>query len=99
MKDLTDCLVVHDPPLTALGRSQAEDLNERTKETIQVTAELLVTSPLQRTLATTTIGFRYLKERLERNGKVVIVLPELQEVSLRIDRCRLRPMVNDEVVD
>ncbi|KAF9510651.1 hypothetical protein BS47DRAFT_1347817, partial [Hydnum rufescens UP504] len=40
---------IPDPPLTPLGKQQAEDLNERTSDNIQATADLLVTSPLTRT--------------------------------------------------
>lgn len=72
--------LVPDPSLTDLGRKQASELNETTKITIQTRAELLVTSPLKRTVATTIIGYPSLRERLEANGKPIVVLPELQEV-------------------
>ena len=73
--------VVPDARLTALGREQARKLHEDTKDTIQQTAELLVTSGLRRTLSTTIIGYATLRERLEAEGKGIIVLPQLQEVS------------------
>jgi phosphohistidine phosphatase SixA len=48
---------VPDAPLTALGREQAQQLNENTKYSIQQTAELLVTSPMRRALSSMTIGY------------------------------------------
>ncbi|OSX60685.1 hypothetical protein POSPLADRAFT_1148492 [Postia placenta MAD-698-R-SB12] len=72
---------IHDAPLTALGRQQAANLHKDTKETIQQTAELLVTSGLKRTLTTTAIGYATLRKRLEEQGKGVVVLPQLQECN------------------
>ena len=71
---------VHDAPLTALGREQAAKLHADTKDNIQQTADLLVTSGLRRTMQTAIIGYPELRKRLEAAGKPVIVLPQLQEV-------------------
>jgi len=72
---------IHDAPLTALGRQQAAQLHEDTKDTIQQTAQLLVTSGLRRTLSTTVIGYATLRKRLQAEGKPVVVLPQLQECN------------------
>ncbi|KAF9515462.1 hypothetical protein BS47DRAFT_1341978 [Hydnum rufescens UP504] len=69
---------IPDPPLTPLGKQQAEDLNESTSDNIQATADLLVTSPFTRTLQTTLIGLPKLKSRLEAAGQKLIVLSRLQ---------------------
>jgi len=57
-------------------------LHEETKDTIQKGAELLVSSALKRPLQTTVIGYPDLRQRLEGEGKRVIILPQLQEVSI-----------------
>ncbi|KAI0915458.1 hypothetical protein AcW1_003979 [Taiwanofungus camphoratus] len=72
---------IHDAPLTKRGREQAASLHVDTQNTIQKSAELLVTSGLRRTLSTTVIGYATLKKRLEAEGKAVIVLPQLQECN------------------
>lgn len=75
------CLApVPDAPLTPLGREQSKKLFEATKDTIQKTADLLVTSGLSRTLSTAVIGYADLRSRLEAAGTPVVVLPQLQEV-------------------
>ena len=43
-----------------------------------------MTSGLRRTLSTTIIGYATLRKRLEAEGKGVVVLPQLQEVSCQI---------------
>ncbi|CAL1714183.1 unnamed protein product [Somion occarium] len=70
-----------DAPLTALGRQQSAALHEATKDNIQWTAELLVSSALRRPLSTTVIGYPELRKRLEAEGKNVVVLPQLQECN------------------
>ncbi|WWC61927.1 uncharacterized protein I303_104513 [Kwoniella dejecticola CBS 10117] len=72
-----------DAPLTDLGRMQSQELCDRTKETIQKTAELIVSSPLRRTMETMLIGFKDLKERLDhdKEGQGVILLELLREVD------------------
>lgn len=74
---------IPDAPLTELGREQAARLNGLTIQTIQQTADLLVSSPLSRTLQTTIIGFPGLRARLEvqQEPKGIIVLSRLQEVN------------------
>jgi len=72
---------IPDAPLTKKGREQAAQLNGLTAQNIQQTAQLLVSSPLSRTLQTTLLGFPALKARLEVEGKPLIVLSRLQEVN------------------
>ena len=74
---------IPDPPLTQLGITQARELARVTQDTIQVQADLLVTSPLTRTLQTTLLGYPHLKDRLgsQSDRKSVIALPELQEAN------------------
>ncbi|KAJ3783378.1 histidine phosphatase superfamily [Lentinula aff. detonsa] len=73
---------IPDPPLTPLGRRQSEELYTQTAE-LQQSADLLVTSPLKRTLQTTIIGYRGIRARLESQNpaKPIIVLSRLQEVN------------------
>ena len=79
---LSDIIViVHDPQLTQNGRHQSTLLNNDTNHTFQKTAELLVSSPLKRSLQTTIIGYPVLRRRLEEEGTPVVVLPQLQEVG------------------
>ncbi|KAJ3482271.1 hypothetical protein NLI96_g7097 [Meripilus lineatus] len=72
---------IPDAPLTTLGRQQAATLHEQTKDTIQKTAELLVTSAMRRPLSTAVLGFPDLRKRLEAEGKQILVLPQLQECA------------------
>lgn len=74
---------IPDAPLTQYGREQAAKLNGLTLQNIQQTAELIITSPLTRTLQTTIIGFPALRARLEaqRDPKGIVVLSRLQEVN------------------
>jgi len=74
---------IPDAPLTKLGREQSAELNKITANTIQRTADLLVSSPLRRTLQTTIVGFPALRSRLESQDdpKPIIVLSRLQEVN------------------
>jgi broad specificity phosphatase PhoE len=73
--------IVHDPQLTQNGRHQSTHLNDDTNHTFQKTAELLVTSPLKRSLQTMIIGYPVLGKRLEGEGTPVVVLPQLQGVT------------------
>ncbi|KAF8832212.1 hypothetical protein HHX47_DHR1001669 [Lentinula edodes] len=63
-------------------KRQAEELYSQTAE-LQQSADLLVTSPLKRTLQTTIIGYRGLRARLESQDspKPIVVLSRLQEVN------------------
>ncbi|KAH9920770.1 histidine phosphatase superfamily [Fomitopsis serialis] len=79
--NVADDYSIPDAPLTALGREQARNLYEDTKDTIQTTAELLVTSGLRRTMSTAIIGYAALRKRSEAAGKAVVVLPQLQECN------------------
>ncbi|KAI0773660.1 phosphoglycerate mutase-like protein [Fomes fomentarius] len=79
--NVTEDWTIRDAPLTHRGRQQAASLHQTTKDTIQASADLLVTSGLRRTLSTTLIGYAALRKRLEAEGKPIIVLPQLQEVN------------------
>ncbi|KAH8156247.1 hypothetical protein CIB48_g12000 [Xylaria polymorpha] len=70
---------VRDAPLTDLGKGQAASLCRRLS-TLQQEADLIVTSPMRRTLQTTKIGWAPAIERLGGIGNV-ICLPELQECN------------------
>ncbi|ORY73621.1 histidine phosphatase superfamily [Leucosporidium creatinivorum] len=69
---------IPDAELTPLGRQQSAQLHEETKDGLQQTVELIVSSPLRRPMQTMLVGYPDLKARL--NHKVVL-LPELQEVN------------------
>lgn len=79
---------IADAPLTPLGRQQARDLNEATASGLQKEVQLVVTSPLRRTMATTLDGFPEAIERLGGRSNIIL-LPEAQECndckSLRAD--------------
>ncbi|KAM5540606.1 hypothetical protein V8D89_005637 [Ganoderma adspersum] len=79
--NVTEDWTIHDAPLTFRGRQQAASLNQATKDTIQSSADLLVTSGLRRTLSTTITGYPALRKRLDTEGKHVVVLPQLQEAN------------------
>lgn len=69
-----------DAVLTPFGKQQCENLNQLTTDTIQKTAQLLVSSPLRRTLQTSLLSLPGLIERLGGSSSI-IALPELQENS------------------
>lgn len=80
--ELTWCNAVADAPLTELGREQCTYLCKRTLESIQQRADLVVSSPLRRTMTTTLIGYSALLERLRKEHPeqpTPILLPLLQE--------------------
>ena len=66
---------LHDPYLTAEGESQCRTIPDRFPANPPV--DLLVTSPLKRTIQTTLIGF----PAQIASGAPIIALPELQETS------------------
>ncbi|GAA6003273.1 histidine phosphatase family protein [Rhodotorula paludigena] len=70
-----------DAPLTKLGREQSANLCKETQDGFQRDADLLVSSPLRRPMQTFIIGYAPLRERLEKEGKPVVILPELQECN------------------
>ncbi|WVQ74388.1 hypothetical protein IAR50_003989 [Cryptococcus sp. DSM 104548] len=72
---------IPDAPLTKLGQEQSRELNEITKDGVQKTADLLVSSCLRRPLETMLLGYPGLKARLEQESKPVIILDLLQEVG------------------
>ncbi|KAG5755174.1 hypothetical protein H9Q70_002199 [Fusarium xylarioides] len=67
--------VLPDTDLTPLGEEQARSLISKHPELANV--DLIVSSPLRRTLQTTLLGFA---AQLER-GLQIVALPEVQEVS------------------
>ncbi|KAK6849349.1 phosphoglycerate mutase-like protein [Apiospora arundinis] len=68
-----------DAPLTPLGKKQAESL-ARLIPDLQKEAELVVSSPLRRTLQTTKLGWGPAVERLG-GLKSVVCLPQAQECN------------------
>ncbi|KAF2857351.1 phosphoglycerate mutase-like protein [Piedraia hortae CBS 480.64] len=68
---------IPDAPLTKLGRKQASALADKIKA-LQDEADLVVTSPLKRTLQTTHLGYSAAISRLGGLGNV-ICLPQAQE--------------------
>ena len=75
---LTNIYAVLDARLTDQGRKQASSLVSRVPE-LQKAADLIVTSPLQRTLQTTLLGWAPAVKRLGLEN--VICLPEVQECN------------------
>ena len=71
-------LPVADSPLTPLGRKQAASLAPRIPK-LQQQVDLVVTSPLQRTLQTTLLGWGPAVRRLGIQD--VVCLPEAQECN------------------
>lgn len=67
-----------DAALTSEGKGQCSELNAGTTSNIQQSAQLIVTSPLRRTLQTTLLGFPDLISRLGGRSAIV-ALPHLQE--------------------
>lgn len=77
-----------DTQLTSSGREQAAALNVATIGTVQTEVELIVTSPLRRTLQTTLDG---LPEAIRRLGKSnIVLLPQAIETSNRERRLGAR---------
>ncbi|KAK1924011.1 histidine phosphatase superfamily [Papiliotrema laurentii] len=72
---------IPDARLTPLGQKQSRELHDLTKDSVQQTAELLVSSPMRRPLETMILGYPDLKKRLESKGKPVVLLDTLQEVA------------------
>ncbi|WWC61929.1 uncharacterized protein I303_104515 [Kwoniella dejecticola CBS 10117] len=68
-----------------------EKLYETTKDTAQKTAQLIVSSPLRRTMETMLIGLKDLKDRLDAQGQPVILLDTLQEVDRKACHTPLSP--------
>ncbi|KAF5563549.1 histidine phosphatase superfamily clade-1 [Fusarium napiforme] len=67
--------ILPDTDLTALGQEQARSLISKYPELANV--DLIVSSPMRRTLQTTLLGF---SSQLQ-HGLQIVVLPEVQEVS------------------
>ncbi|GAA5993848.1 hypothetical protein JCM5350_004394 [Sporobolomyces pararoseus] len=72
---------IPDAPLTKLGREQSAKLRKDTENSWTKEVELLVSSPLRRPMQTFIVGYKPLRERLEKEGKPVVLLPELSEVN------------------
>ncbi|KAI0478505.1 histidine phosphatase superfamily [Xylariaceae sp. FL0804] len=72
---------IPDAPLTPLGKRQASSLARQIPE-LQAAAELVVTSPLRRTLQTTSLGWAPAVARLGGpRGGAVVCLPAAQECN------------------
>ncbi|KZL63860.1 phosphoglycerate mutase family protein [Colletotrichum incanum] len=74
-KDFTQ----RDPPLTATGMAQASALIETFPNPASIT--VVLTSPLKRTLQTTTAGFPHVLRKDEVGATQLIIDPDLQERS------------------
>ncbi|GAA5880032.1 hypothetical protein JCM3774_004541 [Rhodotorula dairenensis] len=72
---------IRDAELTPLGREQSAALRRDTETTFQQEAELIVSSPLRRPMQTALVGYAPLIERLTKQGRPMVLLPELQEVN------------------
>ena len=84
-------LLLHDPSLTPLGETQCHELSKEFPSEPPV--DLLVSSPLKRTIQTTLFGF---KKQVESGVKVEL-LAELQEASeLPCDAVSSRDMLEKE---
>ena len=70
---------IADALLTPLGEKQAQRLGLVTPE-LQSTVELIISSPLRRTLQTTEAGYKGAIERLNGHANV-LCLPQLQECN------------------
>ncbi|KAI9851354.1 MAG: hypothetical protein M1838_003910 [Thelocarpon superellum] len=83
-----------DPSLTPFGKEQCQQLHEAFPYHAQV--DLLVASPLRRTIYTTLLGF----ESETQRGLAVIALPEIQETSdLPCDTGSPLPRIQQEFAD
>ncbi|KAK4054016.1 hypothetical protein OIO90_003661 [Microbotryomycetes sp. JL221] len=74
--NVADDYSIPDAELTPDGREQSKKLHEDTKDTIQQQAEVLLVSPLRRTMQTALIGYASLRERVP-----TVLEPALQEVN------------------
>ncbi|KAI1650584.1 phosphoglycerate mutase-like protein [Daldinia loculata] len=70
---------IHDAPLTPLGKKQAASL-ARLIPDLQKEADVIISSPLRRTLQTTYLGWAPAVERLG-GLKNVVLLPQAQECN------------------
>ncbi|XXG98356.1 carboxy methyl transferase for protein phosphatase 2A [Hypoxylon texense] len=70
---------IPDAPLTPLGKKQAASLSRQIPD-LQKEADLIVSSPLRRTLQTTTLGWAPAIERLG-GPRNVVLLPQAQECN------------------
>lgn len=78
-KNVDEDYSIVDAPLTALGKKQAQRLPQLTQD-LQSIAQVVLSSPLRRTLQTTALGYPDAVKRLGGHAKVVC-LPQLQECS------------------
>lgn len=81
VQNVEDDYSISDAPLTALGKDQASRLPSLT-QALQAEVEVVITSPLRRTLQSTKLGYGPAIERLGGLGSVVC-LPQLQGVYSR----------------
>lgn len=71
-----DYYIYRDPLLTPKGKAQCAELQDNFPH--HQTVDLIVSSPIRRTLYTSLLSF---KHDIEANGLHIIALPELQETS------------------
>lgn len=76
---------IPDAPLTELGKRQASRLPALTPE-LQAKAEVVISSPLRRTLQTVALGYAGAVDRLGGHAKVVC-LPQLQGMCPNLPEC------------
>lgn len=81
IQNVEDDYSIPDAPLTDLGKRQASRLPGLTPE-LQQTAQVILSSPLRRTLQTVSLGFSDAVDRLGGHAEVVC-LPQLQGMCLR----------------
>lgn len=70
---------IPDAPLTDLGKQQANQLPHQVPRELQNQIDLVISSPLRRTLETTLIGWKHTVDRLGRDA--IVCLPQLQECN------------------
>ncbi|KAI1636533.1 histidine phosphatase superfamily [Biscogniauxia mediterranea] len=71
---------IPDAPLTPLGKKQAASLAHQIPQ-LQQEAEVIISSPLRRTLQTTSLGWGPAVARLGGPRRAVVVLPQAQECN------------------
>ena len=73
---------IRDPALTELGRRQATSIAATNARALE-DCDLIVTSPLRRTIETTLLGFYGADASPRRRRVPIVLMPELQEAGAR----------------